>query len=131
MAKQPASQPAAGGATSAPQAIEAIVEPIRAGGALLGFAVGAYATRAAGGAFADCVIHGLVGAALVMPIAWFFALFIVRESIRGNVEQQRRDYDAKVEEARRAVAVKLRDSGMPLSPALQQALRNELPPGRG
>jgi len=130
MAKPPPA-PAPAGQVSAPQAIEAIVEPIRAGGALLGFAVGAYATYAAGGAFDDCVIHGLVGGALVMPIAWFLALFIVRESIRGNVDDQRREYDARVEEARRQVAVRLRDSGMPLSPALEQALRHELPPGRG
>jgi hypothetical protein len=119
------------GSISAPQAIDAIVEPFRAGGALIGFAVGAYATHAAGGALWDCVTHGLLGAVLVMPLAWFLALFIVRESIRGNVEDQRRDYETRVEDAKRQVAIRLKETGVPLSPALEQTLRNELPPGRG
>jgi hypothetical protein len=66
-----------------------------------------------------------------MPLAWFLALFIVRESIRGNVEDQRRAYDVRVEDAKRQVALRLRETGVPLSPALEQTLRNELPPGRG
>jgi hypothetical protein len=123
--------PPPGGSISAAQAIEAIVEPFRAGGALIGFVAGAYATHAAGGALWDCVTHGLLGAALVMPLAWFLALFIVRESIRGNVVDQRRDYEVRVEDAKRQVALRLKETGVPLSPALEQTLRNELPPGRG
>jgi hypothetical protein len=123
--------PASDASISAPQAIEAIVEPFRAGGALIGFVAGAYATHAAGGALWDCVTHGLLGAILVMPLAWFLALFIVRESIRGNVVDQRREYETRVEDAKRQVALRLRETGVPLSPALEQTLRNELPPGRG
>ncbi len=115
-----------------PTAIAAIVSPIKALGALLGFAVGFIATHRAGGAVPDSVLHGILGALLLMPVAWFLALFLVREGIKGNIQQQRQQYDVRVADAKRQVAEQLRASGMPLSPALEEALKGPagLPPAR-
>ena len=41
-------------------------------------------------------MHGILGALLLMPVAWFLALFLVREGIKGNIEQQRQQYDVRV-----------------------------------
>lgn len=115
-----------------PTAIAAIVAPIKAIGALLGFAVGFIATYRAGGAISDSVMHGLLGALLVMPCAWFLALILVREGIKANIQMQRQQYDARVTAAKRQVAEQLRANGMPLSPALEESLRTPaaLPPAR-
>ncbi len=115
-----------------PTAIAAIVSPIKALGALLGFAVGFVATYRSGGAISDSVMHGILGALLLMPVAWFLALFLVREGIKGNIHQQRAQYDVRVAQAKRQVAEQLRASGMPLSPALEEALKTPmaLPPAR-
>ena len=115
-----------------PTAIAAIVSPIKALGALLGFTVGFIATYRAGGAVSDSVMHGILGALLLMPVAWFLALFLVREGIKGNIHQQRAQYDVRVADAKRQVAEQLRANGMPLSPALEEALKGPmaLPPAR-
>jgi hypothetical protein len=77
-------------------------------------------------------MHGLLGALLLLPLAWFLALFLVREGIKANVDDQRRQYDARVTQAKRQVAEQMQASGMPVPPALQEALRApQLPPGRG
>jgi hypothetical protein len=120
------------GQIDTPTAIAAIVSPIKAIGALVGFAVGFAATYRSGGAIADSIMHGLLGALLLLPLAWFLALFLVREGIKANVDDQRRQYDARVTQAKRQVAEQMQASGMPVPPALQEALRApQLPPGRG
>jgi hypothetical protein len=114
-----------------PTAIAAIVSPIKAIGALLGFAVGFIATYRAGGAISDSIMHGFLGALLVLPCAWFLALFLVREGIKANVLDQRAQYDKRLLDAKRRVALQLQATGMPLPPALEEALRAPaLPPGR-
>ncbi len=114
-----------------PTAIAAIVSPIKAVGALLGFAVGFVATYRAGGAISDSIMHGLLGSLLVLPCAWFLALFLVREGIKANVVEQRAEYDQRLVEAKRKVALQLQATGMPLPPSLEEALRAPaLPPGR-
>ena len=77
-------------------------------------------------------MHGILGALLLMPVAWFLALFLVREGIKGNIVQQRQQYDVRVAQAKRQVAEQLRANGMPLSPALEEALKTPmaLPPAR-
>ena len=120
------------GQIDTPTAIAAIVAPIKAVGALIGFAVGFAATYRFGGAVSDSIMHGLLGALLVTPLAWFLALFLVREGIKANVDIQRRHYDARVMQAKRQVAEQMQASGMTLPPQLQEALRApQLPPGRG
>lgn len=119
------------GQIDTPTAIGAIVAPIKACGALLGFAVGFVATYRSGGAISDSIMHGLLGALLLFPVAWFLALFLVREGIKANIDTQRRAYEARVTAARRQVAEQLQASGVSLSPQLQEALRApQLPPGR-
>ena len=114
-----------------PTAIAAIVEPIKAIGLLVGFGVGFLATYRSGGAISDSILHGILGAVLLMPVAWFLALFLVREGIKANIEDQRTAYDARVLNAKRQVAEQMQASGMVVPPALQEALRApQLPPGR-
>jgi hypothetical protein len=101
-----AAPPHPGGPTSG-DAIAAMVEPIKAIAALAGFAIGAFATWESGADLSDTILHGLLGAALLFPIGWFLALVIVRESIKANVEDQRRAYDERVSAARKQVADQL------------------------
>ncbi len=115
-----------------PTAIAAIVSPIKALGALIGFAVGFVATYRAGGAISDSIMHGILGALLLLPCAWFLALFLVREGIKANVQLQRQQYDQRLQQAKRQVAEQLRATGMPLPPALEESLKQPtaLPPAR-
>ena len=71
-------------------------------------------------------MHGILGALLLMPVSWFLALFLVREGIKGNIQQQRQQYDLRVADAKRQVAEQLRANGMPLSPALEEALKRPM-----
>ncbi len=105
------------------ESIAGMVDPIRSAGALLGFAVGAVSTWRLGGGLTDCVLHGLLGALLLFPIAWFLGLLLVREMIRANVEEQREDYDRRVAEAKRSIAQQYAASGTPLPPALREHAR--------
>ena len=98
--------------------IAGMVDPIRAVGALFGFAVGAVSTWRLGGDLTDSVLHGLLGAVLLFPIAWFLGLVLVREMIRASVEEQREEYDQRVVEAKRSLARQYAASGTPLPPAL-------------
>ena len=119
------------GPLDTPAAVAAMVEPIKAIGAILGLAVGFIATYRSGGAISDSILHGLLGALLVYPCAWFLALVLVREGIKANVVDQRKAYDAQVLEAKRNVALQMQASGMPLPPQLQAVLQTpQLPPGR-
>jgi hypothetical protein len=107
------------GELDTPSAIAAIVDPIKAVGALIGFAIGFAATYRSGGAITDSIMHGILGALLLYPVAWFLALILVREGIRANVEDQRKAYDRKVLDAKRQIAAQMQASGIPLPPALQ------------
>ncbi len=118
-----------------PTAIAAIVSPIKAVGSLIGFAAGFAATYRSGGAISDSILHGILGALLVMPLAWFLALFLVREGIKTNVADQQRSYEAKLLRAQRHVAEQMQASGMALPPSMQELLRSspqqQIGPGSG
>jgi hypothetical protein len=111
-----------------------MVSPIKAAGALIGFAAGFAATYRSGGAISDSIYHGIFGALLVMPLAWFLALFLVREGIKANVAEQQRAYQSKLLRAQRQVAEQMQAGGMVLPPAMQELLRStppQLGPGSG
>jgi uncharacterized membrane protein len=114
--------------------IAGLVEPIRAAGALLGLVVGFVATYRVGGDLTSSVLHGLLGAALLTPIAWLLALVLVREMLRASVDEQRRAHEERLADARRRVAEHLAAAGAsvpaargvpgaPAAPALDPAAR--------
>src|SRR3954451_17853515 len=94
MAKAPDSTAAP--ATS--DGIAAVVEPIKDGGALAGFAIGFFAAHRSGADLTGSAMHGLVGAALLFVIAWYLGLWLVREMMVTHVEEQRRLYTERIEE---------------------------------
>jgi hypothetical protein len=96
--------------------VEAIVEPIKAMGALLGFAIGYIAAWRSGSDMTGSVIHGLVGAVLLLGIAWLAAVWLVREMMISHVQEQRRLYEARVEESRQAQAARAQAQATPLPP---------------
>ena len=112
-------------------AIAGFVEPLRAGAAILGFAVGFLATYRSGGALPESTIHGLVGALLLGPVGWFLGLVLIREAIRANIEDQRAVHDARVLEAKRQLVDQLQASGHAVPASLQDAVgdRRQLGPG--
>jgi hypothetical protein len=115
--------------TSADQ-IAAIVGPFRAAGSLLGFAVGFLATYRSGGAVADSVLHGLLGALLVSPLFWFLGLLLIREAIRVNVEDQKEAYAEQVVEAKRYVAEQMSKQGLQVPQGLRDAVNpRQIGPG--
>ena len=117
-------------ALDTPTAIAAIVEPFKAAGALIGFAIGFYTTYQSGAAVTDAILHGLLGAALLFPVAWFLGLFLIREGIRASIDEQRATYNKRVEDARRQVMHQLQAGGMPPTAALGEAPSTpQLPPG--
>jgi len=116
---------------SSASAIAGFVEPLRAGAALLGFAVGFLATYRSGGGLSESTIHGLVGALLLGPVGWFLGLVLIREAIRANIEDQRTVHDARVLEAKRQLVDQLQASGHAVPASLQEAVgdRRQLGPG--
>ena len=48
-------------------------------------------------------MHGLLGAALLWIVAWFLAVYLVREMMTSHVEEQRRMYNERVEAMRAAL----------------------------
>jgi hypothetical protein len=111
--------------------VAAFIEPLRAGAAILGFAVGFMATHRSGGGMVECTLHGLLGALLLWPIGWFAGLVLIRESIRANVEDQRAAHDMRVVEAKRQLAEQLQAAGRPVPPELLAgSAPRGLPPGR-
>jgi hypothetical protein len=96
--------------------VEAIVEPIKAIGALLGFAIGYLAAWRSGSDVTGSVIHGLIGALLLLGIAWLAAVWLVREMMISHVQEQRRLYEARVEESRQAAAARVQAHATPLPP---------------
>ena len=78
-------------------------------------------------------MHGILGALLLMPCAWFLALFLVREGIKAQHREPARSSTTRAwPQAKRQVAEQLRANGMPLPPALEEALKAPmaLPPAR-
>src|ERR1700712_4954179 len=96
--------------------VEAIIEPIKAVGALVGFAIGFMASRRSGADLTGCVLHGLLGAVLLLGIAWLGAVWLVREMMISHVQEQRRLYEARVEEALQAKATREQVRTTPLPP---------------
>ena len=84
--------------TSQRAGVEAVVEPIKAFGALTGFAIGFFVEYQSGADLTGSVLHGLIGAALLFVIAWYFGLWLVRELMLKHVEEQRELYERKVAE---------------------------------
>src|SRR4051794_5150956 len=82
--------------------VQAIVEPIKAAGAVAGFAIGFLAEYRSGADLTGSVIHGLIGALLLCGIAWLGAVWLVREMMISHVQEQRRLYEARVAEAQAA-----------------------------
>jgi hypothetical protein len=80
--------------------VEAVVEPIKAIGGLLGFLVGFLAAYRSGADLTSAAIHGLLGAGLLWVVAWFLAVYLVREMMMSHVEEQRRVYNERVEAMR-------------------------------
>src|SRR4051794_4919000 len=80
------------------EGIAAVVEPIKAVGAIAGFAVGFLAAWRSGAALPSAAMHGLLGAGLLWALAWWAGLFLAREMMLRNVEEQRRLYTERVAE---------------------------------
>ena len=112
---------AAANQNSSAGAIAGFVEPLRAAGAILGFAVGFLATWRSGGAFAESTIHGLIGALLLGPVGWFLGLVLIREAIRANIEDQRTAHNNRVQDAKRQLVEQLQASGHPIPASLLDA----------
>jgi hypothetical protein len=96
--------------------VEAIVEPIKALGALLGFAIGFLASWRSGADMTGAVIHGLVGALLLLGIAWLAAVWLVREMMILHVQEQRKLYEERVAEVQRVKAEREHAQATPLPP---------------
>src|SRR5690242_17029601 len=84
--------------------VEAVIEPIKAAGGILGFLVGFLAEYRSGGDLTASALHGLLGAALLWMVAWFLAVYLVREMMANHIEEQRRMYTERVEEMRARAA---------------------------
>jgi len=80
--------------------VEAVVEPIKAIGGLIGFGVGFLAAHRSGADLTSSAMHGLLGAVLLWIVAWFLAVYLVREMMAGHIEEQRRMYNERVEAMR-------------------------------
>jgi hypothetical protein len=98
--------------------VEAIVEPIKAVGALLGFLIGFVASWRSGADVTGSVLHGLIGAVLLLGIAWLAAVWLVREMMISHVQEQRRLYEERVELSRQAHAAREQAKATPLPPAV-------------
>lgn len=101
--------------------VEAIIEPIKAVGALIGFAVGFTASHRSGADLTGSVIHGLVGAVLLLGIAWMGAVWLVREMMISHVQEQRRLYESRVAEALDARSAREQARATPLPPPVPRA----------
>jgi hypothetical protein len=101
--------------------VQAIVEPIKAIGALLGFAVGFLAEKRSGADLTGCILHGLLGAVLLCGIAWMAAVWLVREMMLAHVEEQRKLYEQRVAEHRAAAAERAQARNTPLPSPVPRA----------
>ena len=96
--------------------VQAIVEPIKALGALIGFGVGFLASHRSGADMTGAVIHGLVGALIVCGIFWMGAVWLVREMMISHVQEQRQLYESRVAEAVKAHEARQQARATPLPP---------------
>jgi hypothetical protein len=101
--------------------VEAIIEPIKAIGALIGFAVGFMASHRSGADLTGSVLHGLVGAVLLLGIFWMAAVWLVREMMISHVQEQRRLYEARVADALEAKSAREQARATPLPPPVPRA----------
>src|SRR3954452_19250766 len=99
--------------------VEAVVEPIKAIGGLVGFGIGFLAAHRSGAELTSSALHGLLGAALLWMVAWFLAVYLVRELMASHIEEQRRMYTERVE------AMRAKTQGGAAQP--QQALQSGMP----
>ena len=99
--------------------IAAVVEPIKAFGALLGFAIGFLAAHRSGADATDAAIHGLIGAVLLFVIAWYLGLTLVRETMLRHVEEQRAIYADRMEEMK--ARAESQDLGVTIPQAVPRA----------
>jgi hypothetical protein len=100
------------------EGIATVVEPIKAFGAAAGFAVGFLAAWRSGADLPAAAMHGLLGAGLLWALAWWAGLFLVREMMLRNVEEQRRLYTERVNEINAQVSA-VRDQKGPAANELQ------------
>jgi hypothetical protein len=98
--------------------VQAIVEPIKALGALLGFAIGFLASWRSGADMTGSVIHGLIGALLLCGIFWMGAVWLVREMMILHVQEQRRLYESRVADAVKAHEAREQARATPLPAAV-------------
>jgi hypothetical protein len=101
--------------------VQAIIEPIKAVGALVGFAIGFLASHRSGADLTGSILHGLVGAVLLLGIAWLGAVWLVREMMISHVQEQRRLYEARVEQALNAKTAREQARATPLPPPVPRA----------
>ena len=101
--------------------VEAIIEPIKAVGALVGFAIGFAASHRSGADLTGSVLHGLIGAVLLLGIAWTAAVWLVREMMIAHVQEQRRLYETRVAEALEAKTAREQARATPLPPPVPRA----------
>src|SRR3954466_8453758 len=98
--------------------VEAVIEPIKAVGGVLGFLVGFMAAHRSGADLTSAAMHGLLGAALLWVVAWFLAVYLVREMMMSHVEEQRRIYGERVE----AMRARSSNAAVPGQPTLPTAV---------
>jgi hypothetical protein len=87
----------------------------------VGFAIGFAASHRSGADLTGSVIHGLVGAVLLLGIAWMGAVWLVREMMISHVQEQRRLYEARVAEALDARSAREQARSTPLPPPVPRA----------
>jgi len=93
--------------------VAAVVQPCRAGGAVLGFAVGLVAAWVRGADDVGAVLHGLLGALLVLPIGWCLGLVLARSMLRARADAEGRALRAGVD----ALERRAQDAGEQEAPA--------------
>jgi hypothetical protein len=106
--------------------VAAVVEPIKAFGAIAGFGIGFLAAHRSGADATDAAIHGLIGAVLLFLIAWYLGLTLVRETMLRHVEEQRTIYAERMEEMK--ARAESQDLGVTIPQAVPRATL--APPGQ-
>src|SRR5579862_5234161 len=104
------------GALSQREGVAAVIEPIKAIGGLVGFGIGFYTAHRSGADTTSAAIHGLIGAALMWTLAWWAGLFLVREMMLRNVEEQRKLYSEKVAEINAQISTVREQKGAQFEP---------------
>ncbi|MEQ8835040.1 MAG: hypothetical protein RIB67_11445 [Miltoncostaeaceae bacterium] len=71
----------------------------RAGGALLGFALGMWVCRRAGIPLVDATLRSLVGAAVLSLVAWWSTLLVIQALMRTAAAQRNQEIEVALAEA--------------------------------